>query len=102
METIVNVALALLGCAVLFAGLTCIVGNYVMLVLSVRNQRRGVKKFYSQVPLVGPILLSILWLNVTVIPGTLIWFLLLSWILDPATWLVVGALLANVRQTDRR
>jgi hypothetical protein len=102
MQAVVNLLLAVACGAAVLVGLVCVVGNFVMLLLSLRSQRRGTPKFYSLVPFVGPTALTIFWLTLTTVPGTLPWFILTSWLIDPATWMLILAAAQSIRLTSRR
>jgi hypothetical protein len=98
MDFLLNVALAVVGVFAVLVGLICICGNYVLLYLTARSQHRSAPKSYSLVPIVGPLALSLVWLNVTTIPGTLLWVPLIPWIIDPASWLLAFGLVENFRR----
>jgi len=98
----VNILATIAGTGALLIGLGCIVRNYALLAFSLWNERLGMPKRYSPVPLVGPILLTFLWSIVDMAPGMLHWFILASWLVDPGTWVPAVALLARKRQRRLR
>ncbi|MDC0743721.1 hypothetical protein [Polyangium mundeleinium] len=80
--------------------LLCVLGGYVILmnaasvVVNTRNRRRGIDRFISMVPLVGP-LLACAGLFLASAP---LWGLAVPWVLDIATWSLLAALPTLVRE----
>ncbi|MDI1434052.1 hypothetical protein [Polyangium sorediatum] len=80
--------------------LLCALGGYVLLmnaasvVVNGRNRRRGIDRFVSMVPLVGP-LLACVGLFLASAP---LWSLAVPWVLDMGTWSLLAALPTLVRE----
>jgi len=96
-DALANGALGVVGVGLIVAGLGVVLLNYRYLILNRLYRRRRETLRHSLIPLNGPILMTMGLLGVTTIPGTLSWYLLAAWAVDPATWITAYSALKTVR-----
>jgi hypothetical protein len=82
----------IIGALFILLGLYAIICNYIFIYLNKKNQKRGVKKFYSQGILLGPFFVNI---GASIFFEKYSYYWLLVFLIDPASWIFLFSLLKS-------